>query len=169
MSVLTREVDAIQNPAVGSLLVWRFACHYRASHRESAAAPFFGAFFVLPLILTEEYCSVIRSTQMESGLRLFIDKFAQPKLNQADSLLRIHSLVGAHRRLTLESLQLAVHANLVAIESRVGPPSIVPQTTTMPSGVEDHIQQLARQAEKFGAWCADLTLFELTQLLKTVL
>ena len=169
MSVLTREVDAIQNPAVGSLLVWRFACHYRASHRQSAAAPFFGAFFVLPLVFTEEYCSVIRSTQTESGLRLFVDKFVQARRNQADGLLRVHSLVGAYKQLTLDSIRLAVRANLMVIGPQGGPPSLIPQTTTMASGVEDQIQQLVRQAEKFGTWCADLTLFEVSQLLRTVL
>jgi len=45
MSALDREVNAVQNPALGAVVLWRFACGYQFASQLGEPAPFARDFF----------------------------------------------------------------------------------------------------------------------------
>lgn len=58
---IDREIYYVQNPAIGAAALWQFICGYYS--KESKAIPFPLLFIVLPIILREDLCTVIKSTQ----------------------------------------------------------------------------------------------------------
>src|SRR3546814_16848028 len=66
------EVDLIQNPALGALLLWRFARTYQGE--VAREVPLHLAFLVLPMVLHQGSRNEIVSTRKASGLTLFAAK-----------------------------------------------------------------------------------------------
>ena len=159
------EVRLVQNPAIGAFLLWRFVCAYTT---EGGPTPFPSAlllFLVLPMILHEETCSLINSTQKASGLRLFAAKFSSSEHKKSDLLYAIHPRVHVMRRLSLEALRLAVASNLLAVEREGG--LVFAVSNTYPkSATPDQIGPLIRATERFAAWCAPLAISEIAASLK---
>ncbi len=164
MSTLTEEVRHIQNPALGGVLIWRFACGYAHQHKTSTPPPLPLTFIVLPILLHFETFDVLKRTLRPSGLHGFADKFSRSDVAKSDVLLGIHSRAAAWRKLTRESLQLGLLCRLVTVSSADG--TVIPLTTASPTGVPSSISPLLVNAEKLGEWCGDLTLFEIGSILK---
>src|SRR4051812_36838820 len=112
MSALSREVDAVQNAAFASVLLWRFCAAYATVRQAPAMTPMPVLFVVLPLLFDEDTATMIASTQKASGLRLFAGKFAESKHAKTDVLLSLESRAKALRPQTLEALTLALKARL---------------------------------------------------------
>ena len=83
VKVLTKEVNAVQNPALGAVLLWRFACGYRSGNERSEPAPLPLMFLVLPVLLDEGYSEMLAGTQGRSGLRAFVAKFSDARVSRA--------------------------------------------------------------------------------------
>ena len=66
--MLAREVQNVQNPALGATLVWRFCCGYVEAHRVDASPPLPLLFFVLPIILHQATSEFVKRTYKSSGL-----------------------------------------------------------------------------------------------------
>ena len=66
MSSQDLDVMYVQNPALGTVLLWRFTCGYYSN--ENRPVPFPLLFVVLPIVFRQDLCSVIKSTQKASGL-----------------------------------------------------------------------------------------------------
>jgi hypothetical protein len=164
MSVLSHENHIVQNPALGAVLLWRFAVGYTGVHKTRESPVLQLAFIVLPMIYHQETCQLLSGTQRQSGLHGFVDKFSRTEVVKSDLLLAIHSRAIAFRSLTLDSLRIGVRHRLLALLTSMG--QIVPLTTSAPSAVPNSARHLLAAAEKLGAWCAPLTLFEITSALK---
>src|SRR5687768_8712319 len=108
MSSLAREVRNIQNPALGAGLLWRFACGYVRGHRTRDPAPLPLLFLVLPILLHEQTASFVQGTKKASGLRMFASKFGTAANAKQDLLIAIHDRMLTLRRLSLESVQIAL-------------------------------------------------------------
>jgi hypothetical protein len=164
MSSLSGEVRNVQNPALGAILLWRFACGYWDGHPNHAAAPLIESFFVLPILLHEETASFIKNTQKDSGLRAFAAKFGEAKTSKQDVLLAIHERITIFRKLTLESLRLALSSRLVSLELNG---SLIPLSRTqLQAGVPERVRPLLRAGEKLGHWFAQVTVHEIGITLK---
>jgi len=161
---LAREVQYVQNPALGAVLIWRFSCGYFQAHPSRDSAALVLAYLVLPILFHEASRQVVRSTQTGSGLRTAVTKFEENQNPRQDVLLAVQTRAEVFRTLTTKSLGIAVSKSLVSIDTsaRLVPLSLTAAT----AGVPGEARQLMRDAEKLGRWCALLTLHEISNLLK---
>jgi hypothetical protein len=164
MSSLSHEIKMVQNPALGGVLVWRFACGYSQNHQTGNYSPLQLAFLVLPIVFHRETFERLRSTRRPSGLHGFADKFTRSDVGESDVVLAIQPRAAALRSLTRSSIRIAVHTRLITVSSTEG--TLIPITTTAPTGVPTSVKPLLNNVEKLGEWCADLTLFEVSNILK---
>lgn len=164
MKVLTQEIRNVQNPALGAGLLWRFACGYTENHPERAAAPLPLVFLVLPIVLHERTESFVAGTQRSSGLRAFAAKFGKSENMVQDLLLAIHDRSLELRGLSQESLRIAIATRLLHLDMD-GTVTPLSHTDAI-AGVPESLRRLMKSAEKFGAWCSQLTVHEVTTTLK---
>jgi hypothetical protein len=164
MSALSREASLVQNPALGAVLVWRFACGYRESHPVAACSPLALAFLVLPLIMHADSFELLAATR--SGLRGFADKFSQARDPRADMILAIHDRAASWRPASLEAIKIGIRARLVSVARPAA--HVIPLSESKPSGVPESIRPLLKGAEKLGTWCSALSVFEVASTLKVV-
>lgn len=164
MSILSHESRIVQNPALGAVLLWRFAAAYTEAHPVKESPVFQLNFIVLPIVLHRETCQIAEGTHQRSGLHAFVEKFSRLETGKSDLLLAIHSRAEILKSLTIESLQIGVRHNLVGILPGAG--QVVPLTKAAPSAVPASIRHLLSAAEKLGVWCAPLSLFEISSALK---
>jgi len=161
MSTLTQEVRNVQNPALGGVLLWRFVCGHVEKHKTNNP-PIPLLFIVLPILFHCETFEVLKSTR--TGLHGFANKFSSTKEKKSDVLLGIQTRADSWRELTWASVQLAIRSRLVTLSPSDG--TVIPVTTTPASGVPQSIKPLVTNAEKIGAWCSELSLFEIGTTLK---
>lgn len=165
MTVLGRETANIQNPALGSIILWRFAVGYTEDSATREAAPLPLLFLVLPVVLHSETAELIASTQKRSGLRAFVGKFGESRVSKSDLVLSIHNRALQMKGLSLESLRLALSNQRLVLDTKGG--SVQPASRTQSaSGIPESVKPLLKAAEKFGHWCAPLSLHEIAISLK---
>ena len=165
MTILNQETRNIQNPALGAMLLWRFTTGYAKGCKASSPTPLPLLFIVLPIMLHQETAQFITSTQQRSGLRTFAAKFAEPKTSKNDLLLAIHERSIKMRNLSINSLRQAIASKLILIDSTEG--VAIPISKTQPkAGIPQSVRSMIRGAEKLGSWCSELTLHEVSVILK---
>jgi hypothetical protein len=159
MTRLLGEVQAMQNPALGATLLWRFTCGFSpATSPKGAPVPL--AFMVLPLVLHARTLEMVVGTQANSGLRKLEKKF----VNSGDVRLAIQPRMLAMRDLTLRSLRIAMRGGLLTLVP--GEAVLWPRSHTQAPAKAKTVMDLLKAAEKIGTWCAELTLFEVAGILK---
>lgn len=85
-NLLTQEVRAFQNPALGAGLLWRVVVGYHEKGNGGAAVlPLL--FFALPILMHQESLRILQTTQAASGLSKFVEKFHESKESRTDELL----------------------------------------------------------------------------------
>lgn len=165
MAALNREVRAIQNPALGAVLLWRACCGYHSTSQVASSMPLPLLFIALPVLFHEETADLLRTTRLQSGLRKFIEKFHSSPVAKTDLVLAISRRSNAMRGLTLESLRTAVASNLMAVD--VSAAGVFPLSKTPPSlGIPASVRPLLSGAEKLGSWLAQVSLYEVSLLFK---
>jgi hypothetical protein len=163
MTILSREAQNVQNPALGAAILWRFCCAYAANHPANDPPALPVLFVVLPIVLHQATAELLRHTRSSSGLRAFAAKFGDTTVSKQDLLLQIHDRSLRWRTLTLQSLELASAGHLVHL-TEMG--DVIPLSKTKARGLPDEVKQLMADAEKLGAWCGPLTLHEIAITLK---
>ena len=159
MTTLLGEVQAMQNPALGAALLWRFVCGF-SPKTSPIGTPVLLAFVVLPLTFHARTLEAVAGTQASSGLRKFEEKFA----DCGDVLLSIQPRILAMRELSLRSLRIAIRTELLTLV----PTGAVlwPRSDIVPPAEAKAVSDLLKSAEKLGTWCRDVSLFEAAGLLK---
>lgn len=160
MNPVLAEVQAMQNPALGAALIWRFACGYAPPQSASEGVPLPLAFVVLPLVLQDATRSAIEVTQARSGLRKFEERFS----SRGDVLYALNDRALAMRTLSLRSVRLAVATGLLTLIPEKS--ALWPRTYSRARRAGKSEQVLMKAAEKCGAWCSTMTLFELSGTLR---
>lgn len=163
MTMLAREAQNVQNPALGAAILWRFCCAYAACHPANDPPALPTLFVVLPIVLHQATAELVRRTRPSSGLRAFAAKFGDTTISKQDLLLQIHDRSLRWRPLTLQSLELAAAGRLIHLTESG---NVVALSKTKARGLPDEVKQLMGDAEKLGAWCGPLTLHEITTTLK---
>lgn len=163
MTMLAREAQNVQNPALGATILWRFCCAYSASHPTNDPPALPVLFVILPIVLHQATTELLRRTRPSSGLRAFAAKFGDSTISKQDLLLQIHDRSLRWKALTLQSLQLAAAGRLVHLTDSG---DVVPLSKTKARGLPEDVKLLLADAEKLGAWCGLLTLHEVTTTLK---
>jgi hypothetical protein len=150
----------MQNPALGAALVWRFACGYAPPKAASGGVPLPLAFVVLPLVLQDSTRKAIEATQGGSGLRKFEERFSA----SGDVLYALNDRARSMRGLSFRSVGIAVASGLVTLLPEKA--AIWPRTYAPARRAGQSEQALMKAAEKCGAWCSTMTLFELSGILR---
>jgi Family of unknown function (DUF6521) len=160
MAILSKEVRAIQNPALGSVLIWRAASSYQKNHKTGSFMPLPLCFLVLPIIFHEETSALVSGTRTASGLRKLTEKFRSAEESKTDLLLAVGGRALAMRALTWESIRLGLTSNVISLDTEGGSLMSLSDTPLV-SGVPHSIRPLLGNAEKLGTWFAGLTLYEI--------
>jgi hypothetical protein len=163
-AVLAREVDAVQNPAMSAVLLWRFCVGYASSRQIPASTPFPALFLPLPILFNEESLSLLTATQTKSGLRLFAGKFTEAAHSKTDVLLSVERQAKVLRGQTLEAFRLAVQSRLLFLEPRSA--EVIALSEAAPKSLPESVRPLIRNAEKLGTWAGSVSLFELGSILQ---
>lgn len=161
MAVLNKEVRAIQNPALGCVLIWRAASSYQKNHKTGSFMPLPLCFMVLPIVFHEETSALVTGTRTASGLRKLTEKFRSAEESKTDLLLAVGGRAVAMRTLTWESIRLGITSNVISLNTEGG--SIMSLSDTpLVSGVPQPVRRLLGSAEKLGTWFSGLTLYEIS-------
>jgi len=146
------------NPALGSVLIWRFAHAYCiTSKKNEIIMPL--CFLPLPMIWHARTLEHIRSTQLNSGLRRFASKFSDKAPSELDLLLDLNRRAILLRKKTLESIRMALSTGLVNLSANG---HLMPIEKQWPiQDYNDTTRQMCNAAEKVGSWFAPLTLREI--------
>lgn len=165
MTVLNREVQLVQNPALGAILLWRFAVGYGEGSQINNPTPIPLLFTVLPIIYHEDTFKYVISTRRSSGLRAFATKFSVSKNLANDQILGIHSRSFQMRKLTMHSLRMATMSKLISIDYKDG--LAIPLSSTPPKvGIPRTTNELLTGAEKLGYWYSHNSMHEISVILK---
>ncbi len=165
MAVLDAEILNVQNSALGAALVWRFACGYREGSGSKDATPLPLLFIVLPITFHEETSQFIKSTRRNSGLRGFTAKFNLSRVARNDLLLSIQARSLQMRRLSLESIRMAISTSILSVERESG--RAFPLSVTAPKvGIPKSVKVMLQNSEKLGFWCGQVSLHEISMILK---
>jgi hypothetical protein len=108
---LLSEVEKVQNPAFGALILWHYGTAYQESF-VSDPSDFLLFFLVLPMCLHEKTLLEIKSTRKSSGL----GKLCQKLSNEREDLIAVHERALRLKRLTLDSITYGIRANLLAVD-----------------------------------------------------
>lgn len=165
MSVLGREIRAVQNPAIGATLIAAAARGFGEASDVHAGMPLPLAFLVLPITLHSATYRLVGSTLKKSGLRYFSDKFGQAKNSQSDLVLAIQGRALSLRPTTFESLDLMLHSGIAMLDYKKGELFATESLTGVLGMIHAEIE-LHKNSEKLGYWFGLLTPFELSTILK---
>jgi len=154
------EIELVQNPALGSVLLWQFARAYQGEKAEEV--PLHLSFLLLPLVLHRGSLDEIVSTRRASGLTLFAAKLGE----QRENLLAVHDRTLALRPLTLKSIGLGVQSRLLSVDYQAatlrgntldggGPPRPPERMKNMPAA-----------AEKVGCWFSKMDIRQIASVLR---
>lgn len=163
MSKLIREFYNVQNPALGAYLLSNFAVGYINENQCLVPLPLI--FIVLPMVFRSEIVDFIASTQRKSGLRYFAEKFTEKKNLKNDLIIQIQKQSQEYKFLTMESLRLAMAKKIITLQDSV---YLMPLEENIKGfkNNSDELKRMTKAAEKLGAWCAQLSLAEISQILK---
>jgi len=165
MAILNQTTKNIQNPALGATVLWRFTSGYTEGSKISSPTPLPILFIVIPIMYHEDTVAFITSTQQGSGLRAFVNKFAESKNSKSDLVLSIHERSLKMRNLTLSSLRLGITSKLVSVDFEKG--TVFPLSLTPPkAGIPKSVNRILKGAEKLGFWCSEISLHEVSLILK---
>jgi Family of unknown function (DUF6521) len=158
--MLLDEIDAIQNPGLGAVLIWRSVCGYYVSSSKTEGCPAVLAFLVPPVIFNEDLREVVTKTFKSSGIRKFESKF----VNQIDLLFSIQERAEAMRDLARRSLALSLSTGLLTLSTESA--LLWPRSTTFTRALPPDVHTLASAAEKLGMWAQQTSLRELCYSLR---
>jgi hypothetical protein len=165
MSNLNKEAKNVQNPALGAMLIWRFVTAFEKESPTRSHPTLPLIFTVLPLLLSEEIANIAKSTLASSGLRPFADKFASSAISKSDLLISLNERILNTKKLTIESLMIAISSNLLTIDVKSA--GVIPLSITPPRvGIPESVKKLSGISEKFGKWCASMSNHEIGLTLK---
>jgi hypothetical protein len=139
-------VTLVQNPALGSVLLWKFG---RGFQEESVSRQpnLELLFLVLPLTLHRPTLIEVSSTLQGSGLGKFVSKLAENREN----LLAVHGRALSLRLLTLQSLSTGLATKLMSISYETGN---VRANEAKPPRPPERLKSAMAGAEKLGKWFA---------------
>lgn len=143
-------VTLVQNPALGSVLLWKFCGGFQAEKPgDLALLP--ALFCVLPIVLHGPTLRVLTSTQLPSGL----SKFAMKLAEQREALISIHDRSLTMRDLTLNSVAMGVATRYLRLDFTT---ALISATEQRMPRVPERLKSHYAGAEKLGKWFARLPL-----------
>ncbi|MCI8655293.1 MAG: hypothetical protein HFJ48_05435 [Clostridia bacterium] len=157
MITMSDEIDLIQNPAIGSIIIWKFLFGYGT---KLDSENFEILFIVLPIIFNQEMRSYINSTREASGLTKVVEKMMTDK--KIDIVYQISKNAEQMKELTLESIQIGLTTDLFLIDEKM---NIETQNIKIPK-LSKKTEDILKISEKIGVWFSKLNVLEIEKILK---
>lgn len=154
---MSNEIDLIQNPAIGSIIIWKFLFGYGTKLEQDK---FELLFIVLPIIFNQELRNYIDSTRKSSGFTKVIEKMMRDK--KIDIVYQINNNAENMKELTLEFIRVGMITNLFMLDEML---NIEVEDIKMPK-VSKNIEKILENAEKIGKWLSELNMLEIEKILK---
>lgn len=161
MNEFDREIYLVQNPAIGAVILWRFAYGYYTAGNDFKQVPFPLMFIILPIIFREDLRNVISSTNKSSGLQKISEKLFKNK--NSDLFFSIQDASIGYRSLTLSAISLAMSKKLITLSYKT---ALITPNQIITNKIHKSSEDLWISAEKLGIWCSSLSLQEIGALLK---
>ena len=150
VTLMLSEIDKVQNPAFGALLLWAFGRAYQDNLKEEAGSLLL-YFLVLPICLHRTTLDAVVSTRVSSGLGKFCEKIG----HEREELLAIHERCLKLRELTLNSIGFGIRAGLFSLAYDTG---ILRANDQRDPKVVERIKPHIKGAQKLGAWFQPLAI-----------
>lgn len=157
MITMSDEIDLIQNPAIGSIIIWKFLFGYGTKLNYEN---FEILFIVLLIIFNQEMRSYINSTREASGLTKVVEKMMTDK--KIDIVYQISKNAEQMKELTLESIQIGLTTDLFLIDEKM---NIETQNIKIPK-LSKKTEDILKISEKIGVWFSKLNVLEIEKILK---
>jgi len=155
----------VQNKALGAFLMFRTVKSYEENEKTNSGCPLLLLFLVLPILYQKDIRTVLKSTQIQSGIRKFTNKFSSTQVKGTDVLLRVHVIAESYKNLSWASFILAYKVNMLAVIPEDA--LVVSRDQTVPRKYEcSSIKPMLNGADKLGAWFARNSLYEIASNLK---
>ena len=164
MSLFQKELANIKNPAYGSTLIYCLGRGYERSNDSRSSIPLPVVFLAVPLLLDREVISTIKQTRL--GIRAVADKLSTNAKAGPDLLLSMPSRVASYRDFTVSCILVLLRTKLASLVLQRGTLTIHPNDS-----FENHANfpPETKEAEKLGGWLAQLSLFEISSVIKVAL
>lgn len=164
---LAKEAWLVNNPALGSYLLWVFSLESFKKNRQAVHPS--KLFCLFPFIYYLDTREVLSTTSLTSNLHAFISKFSTAKICSTDIALAIHSRVDEQKEKSLEALVTAFDSGLLLLDTESG--LVTPNTRLTPmkrSDLNDVTVELYDCARKLGKWLADMSPEDIKRTIKVV-
>lgn len=164
---LAKEAWLINNPALGSYLLWTFATESFNQTKEPIHPS--KIFCLFPFIYYSNTRDVLSKTKITSNLHAYISKFSTTQACATDISLSIHFRVDIQKEKTLESLITAFDSGLLLLDTESG--LITPNMEIRAinrSDLEDSIKELYDGSRKLGKWLSYMSADDIKRTIKVV-
>lgn len=154
----THEFDAVQNPALGALLLWTFVAEYFKAKGENEGPTLPHMMLVLPILFNKDFVENIYKRKIKGGL--------YNALNEDMTLFAgVQNRIQAMNELTLRSINFCCSAKIVLLDKKSY--EFIP----VRSKVQDYkhnesIHKMLAAAKRLGNWFATTEFNQLCALLK---
>ncbi len=139
-------VEAVQNSALGSVILWSFGRGYQ--EEVMGQLPLLHlSFLVLPIVLHRPTLELVSGTFPSSGLGKFIEKFDRHR----EDLMAVHSRALAMRRLSLEAVSTGMAAGLLSLKYEQ---AVLRANDVKVRKPTERIRPYTAAADKLGRWMA---------------
>lgn len=157
-SVALTEVEMVQNPALGAIVLWTYARAYQDTVSRKPT-PFLPLFLVLPLCLHRPTLELAIHTNPSSGLGKFCEKISERR----EELFAIHERALLLRELTISSLAFGQYSELFQITYHDA--SLIAVDAKHPL-IPERILPLMKGAKRIGTWFRSVDTVEIFKALK---
>lgn len=147
--VLT-EIEIVQNPAFGALLLWKYGREYQDT-LDRYPSNLLLYFLVLPVCLHWQTLDIANRTQAGSGLGKFCEKLGKNR----EEFLALHSRCLTLREMTFASIGFGVRARLFSVDYSL---ATLRALDTQAPRIVPRIKPHTKGAEKLGIWFRGLGL-----------
>jgi hypothetical protein len=152
------EFDVVQNPALGSILIWSFVTEYYKTKDEQEGPTLPHIMMILPLLFNQHFVNSVYTKNRKGGL--------YNALNHDKSLFtgvqtRMESMSG----LTLRSMHICFSAKIITPEKNGF--ELLPIRTKIPDYKHNEsIHRMITASKRLGYWFATIDFKQLCALLK---
>lgn len=164
---LAREAWLVNNPAIGSYLLWTLALESFKKNKEPLHPC--KLFCLFPFVYYSDTREVLATTGISSNLHAYISKFSSAKNCSTDIALSIHARVNEQKEKTLEAMIAALDSGLLLLDTKSGlvTPNTKPKAVNR-SDLDGSTLVLYDCARKLGKWLADMNPEDMRRTIKVV-
>jgi hypothetical protein len=155
---MLNEYDAVQNPALGALLLWTFVAEYYKSKGENEGPILPHIMLVLPILFNQDFVENIYNRRLNGGLYNALN-------DEMTLFVGVQNRMQAMSNLTFRSINVCCSAKIVFLDKERY--EFIPVRSKIPDYKHNEsIHKMLAAAKRLGFWFATNELNQLCALLK---